>query len=532
MTKTGDASVASLDEEDSKLAADLIDRVLTSLNTSDALLQALVETETKPRIAVSVFEAVAGFTLLKNYWIYYRISRAYFLIGRDDACFLTAVSAVQMEPTYPNWHMFENMFRYFRSRGRYRDAVNIARHQIAHTPEIPIVDPNELRDVMSRARMTLENRPEISGTRIHHHLHDESIFTLRVAGTYGVGGAASTCLALDRFAGAIPRPKVVVSELEHAKVIIFDGNILIFDENEVLQADISVCQFPEVLASKILKPDMYAGLDQDDVRVAVVISDKFSTANVCHFLFDHTTRLALYEPFCSLGTAAVIGPALVTEYQNSIVSRLGLADYRGTSGRYIIRAERLLVSHTCKAQFYHPAHLAAPWAIDFLRSRFQFRLEASSSQRIYISRRDASVRFIRNEADVVTSLAKYGFTSIALSELGYDEQVALFANATHVVGMHGAGLTNMVFCQPHAHVLEICHPVSGTAAYAVVGSVLESSYCAFIGRDAESDEAIYNDPEAAQAGLGMGGVVVASNRDVIVDLAELDRWLRDTGATS
>ena len=140
------------------------------------------------------------------------------------------------------------------------------------------------------------------------------------------------------------------------------------------------------------------------------------------------------------------------------------------------------------------------------------------------------MRFVRNEAEVLKLLEPAGFKSIALSDLDYDDQAALFANATHVVGMHGAGLTNMVFCSPEAHVLEICHPVAGTAAYAVVGSVIQSSYSALVGRDADSDGAAYNDAQAAQSALGMGGAAVASNRDVIVDIDELTRWLQSSGA--
>lgn len=97
------------------------------------------------------------------------------------------------------------------------------------------------------------------------------------------------------------------------------------------------------------------------------------------------------------------------------------------------------------------------WAIDTLKERF-FKLADSippSSERIYVSRSRAAYRKVANESQVVEMLSRYGFTSIILEELSFLEQVAVLRSAKVVVAPHGAGLTNLVWCDTKTKVLEI-----------------------------------------------------------------------------
>jgi capsular polysaccharide biosynthesis protein len=77
------------------------------------------------------------------------------------------------------------------------------------------------------------------------------------------------------------------------------------------------------------------------------------------------------------------------------------------------------------------------------------------TKRIYLTRAEANYRRVLNEPEVVEWLQKAGFLSVTLSELSVREQAALLSEAAVVVAPHGAGLTNLVFCQPGTKVLEI-----------------------------------------------------------------------------
>ncbi|MDC0835584.1 glycosyltransferase 61 family protein [Geitlerinema sp. CS-897] len=122
-----------------------------------------------------------------------------------------------------------------------------------------------------------------------------------------------------------------------------------------------------------------------------------------------------------------------------------------------------------------PSHIgwATPQSIDFLRSTFLplaettppplFSTQPSQPdnelpERIYISRQQAKYRKIVNEAEIIECLAAYGFVPVALEHYSIVEQVRLFANAKAVIAPHGAGLTNLLFCQAGTVAVELFSP--------------------------------------------------------------------------
>jgi capsular polysaccharide biosynthesis protein len=76
-------------------------------------------------------------------------------------------------------------------------------------------------------------------------------------------------------------------------------------------------------------------------------------------------------------------------------------------------------------------------------------------RKIYISRKDSANRKLVNEDEIERIVAKAGFECILLSELSFFEQVHLFSRATHIIAPHGAGLTNILFCQPGTALCEL-----------------------------------------------------------------------------
>ena len=51
--------------------------------------------------------------------------------------------------------------------------------------------------------------------------------------------------------------------------------------------------------------------------------------------------------------------------------------------------------------------------------------------------------------------SKYGFEPVKLTEYSVREQISLFNNVEYVIAPHGAGLTNLVFCNEKANVIEL-----------------------------------------------------------------------------
>jgi hypothetical protein len=78
--------------------------------------------------------------------------------------------------------------------------------------------------------------------------------------------------------------------------------------------------------------------------------------------------------------------------------------------------------------------------------RDSLTLPKSDVRKLYISRRTDG-RFPDNETHVESVLKAHGFDIVNLTGMPLDAQMALFANADVVVGTHGAGLANLVWCK-------------------------------------------------------------------------------------
>ena len=78
-----------------------------------------------------------------------------------------------------------------------------------------------------------------------------------------------------------------------------------------------------------------------------------------------------------------------------------------------------------------------------------------SSKHVIVSRKDSKRRKWLNENDCIDSLKQFDFKVFILSELSLLEQYIIFSNAEIIVGVHGAGLTNIIFCNKKTNLIEL-----------------------------------------------------------------------------
>lgn len=176
-----------------------------------------------------------------------------------------------------------------------------------------------------------------------------------------------------------------------------------------------------------------------------------------HFVCDQLTKLRGIEHY-----AAKTGrmPTLVLHRDTTRWQR-ELLEIAGAGGADAIewpggeaRVGRLVV----------PSHAeVTPGTCAWLRERLWAgadRVLAQGSRpepgaRLLISRRDARrTRYIADEERLVEALADLDFQLVTLSEIDQATTIALFREAEIVVGIHGSGLTNALYCE-RASVLEI-----------------------------------------------------------------------------
>ena len=107
------------------------------------------------------------------------------------------------------------------------------------------------------------------------------------------------------------------------------------------------------------------------------------------------------------------------------------------------------------------------WIFNWLKEKFLNRNSLTNQgnfpKKIYIDRSDTnkSLRLIKNEDRVKEYLESVGFKSICLTNFHFKDQVKIFNNADYIVGLHGAGFANLVFCKPETNIIEFKAKTTG-----------------------------------------------------------------------
>lgn len=126
-------------------------------------------------------------------------------------------------------------------------------------------------------------------------------------------------------------------------------------------------------------------------------------------------------------------------------------------------------------------------AVAWLRDTITNSIAHTSTPRtrLYVTRRHARRRLV-NEDEYWPVFADAGFTMIAPELLSFHEQVARFAAAECVVGVHGAGMANVLWAPRGIKVAEIFSPAFATQRCIwTLASALDHDYRAAMAEDVD-----------------------------------------------
>lgn len=173
--------------------------------------------------------------------------------------------------------------------------------------------------------------------------------------------------------------------------------------------------------------------------------------NYCHWITRNLIKLGLLE-----GTPHESLPLLVNadlrRHQREFLELLSIPEDR------LIRLDRPALVRV--RDLVVPTNLTNHGRMgigtQWLRRRLAHCMDAAPpSELLFVSRRDARVRRLVNEAELEAALAPLGFVTIVPGEMPVREQIRRFSRARVIVGAHGAAFGNLVFATPGIEVLEI-----------------------------------------------------------------------------
>ncbi|MBN1689045.1 MAG: glycosyltransferase family 61 protein [Candidatus Omnitrophica bacterium] len=274
-------------------------------------------------------------------------------------------------------------------------------------------------------------------------------------------------------------PPAFLLTIENARVVGSSGAILT-DRDELL-ADISKELGKPVDQHSVLTRWKLPPLKKLEGKVVV-----FATSgghNYYHWLLDVLPRFYLLR--CGRVDLSKISFFLINEgyrqEQKQVFEQLGIPTDRiiECCPKNHWQARELMIP-------FAPASRNNPtsWICHFLRDIFASSIEKGKQdypKRLYISRSNAKKRHVLNEEKLIIFLRSLGFETVDLENILIHDQIALFRSAEIIVGAHGAGLSNLVFCGPQAQVIELFSPAYVNGCYWALAEQVGVRYAYLLG---------------------------------------------------
>jgi capsular polysaccharide biosynthesis protein len=175
--------------------------------------------------------------------------------------------------------------------------------------------------------------------------------------------------------------------------------------------------------------------------------------------------------------ARVLVPSRAPEYVWSALNWLGHDDAIEIDKR--VSVEKLDITAKSDGSGTVGANVH-PVDVGLLRQRFRSLIPTSPVGHRLVSIRTGYKRSVEDEHDLVRRLSPRGFEGVDPSTLSFPEQITLFANTEHLVGLHGAGLTNSIWMSEGAKVTEIFSSRYMVPCFATLAAVRGLKYSHYV----------------------------------------------------
>jgi len=116
-----------------------------------------------------------------------------------------------------------------------------------------------------------------------------------------------------------------------------------------------------------------------------------------------------------------------------------------------------------------------------LSTHHQLPEATAPEQLLFVSRGNTRLRRLVNEAELMAALMEFDFEFFLPKSNDHGSQIEAFRSARIVVAVHGAALTNLLFCQPGALVIELFPSNHIKSTYCWLAMRLGLRYRAVIG---------------------------------------------------
>ena len=215
--------------------------------------------------------------------------------------------------------------------------------------------------------------------------------------------------------------------------------------------------------TNILKFGITKLLKKKNLNVVSIISGRDAKNNYYHWLIDVLPRLLILEEKIQKNNIKnILVPNYQKKYQldslKCFFKKNNMNFINLSQNKYLKFKSIIFSSNDIGFDFYnlHLLKKLKKRVFDYMREN---RISSKHNfSRIYINRLDANLkknRYLINENELISELKKKGFRSITLSDYSFFDQALIFYNAKLIIGLHGAGLANILFAKKKTKIIEL-----------------------------------------------------------------------------
>lgn len=189
------------------------------------------------------------------------------------------------------------------------------------------------------------------------------------------------------------------------------------------------------------------------IMTSCLLMRKRGDDNYGHWLVETMPKLSIARSVCQVSGVAV--PLLEGRIHEVIRDSLRMAD-RGL-GTHIFPIEKHQVTFFKELIIVSGATnhgvFMSPLMVREIEG-ISKGIQGTGTEKVYVSRR-GSPRSLTEDEAIEANLSKRGFSILHPGYMTFEQQIAAFKNAELVVGVIGAGMTNIVFAKKGARVLNL-----------------------------------------------------------------------------
>ena len=190
--------------------------------------------------------------------------------------------------------------------------------------------------------------------------------------------------------------------------------------------------------------------------------------NYYHWTAEHLTRIALllkhdssfrdnYTILINETAAPFVEDSLyyILQWPRAKIKRFGAKEIAEVSNC-------VQISYSCLRNASTSNYYAYPPCIFKTLNELAFKNITETNENLphcfIISRKNSNFRNLVNEDELLARLSAFGLQSVQVEKMDFAMQVRLFQQAKIIIAPHGAGLTNLTYCNKNTVVIEL-YPV-------------------------------------------------------------------------